>query len=207
MDDEESRSRLFRSSCSRHSLEIASGHYGRLLTASPPTSTAPLASTWLTSTLPPLPPFLSLPASSRQPFPTSHYLAGSSCGMRYTPVASPSARSPLTSTCTDRQVHTRHTDTTERSHRGARRGIQRRTVRRRWWYPKARPQASATRTAVSDVSAILISSENYENGAASAFLRSSRLEYRNPSPSRVGHGRPNASQMSLPLRSPGYSKS
>lgn len=32
----ESRSRLFRSSCSRRSREIASGHYGRLLTASPP---------------------------------------------------------------------------------------------------------------------------------------------------------------------------
>lgn len=38
MRGRESRSRLFRSSCSRRSREIASGHYGRLLTTSPPTS-------------------------------------------------------------------------------------------------------------------------------------------------------------------------
>lgn len=62
VDNEESRSRLFRSSCSRRSLEIASGHYGRLLTASPPTVTPFSSSTW--------PSLLDPPASSRFFLPT-----------------------------------------------------------------------------------------------------------------------------------------
>lgn len=157
VNDEESRSRLFRSSCSRHSLEIASGHYGRLLTASPPTTTSsvPLSSTTV--------PFAAASPCSLYPGPLSPTFSnlpplrpGSSCGMQCTPVASSSARSPLTSTCADRQVHTRHTTAVERS--PTRRGIQRARWAscRRCWNPEARPQASATRAVVSDVPASLI---------------------------------------------------
>lgn len=164
----------------------------------------------LPSASPPIPllrSFLSPRASSRQPFPTSHYLTRSFCGMRRTPVASSPSRSPLTSTCTDRQVHTRHTDGKERSHHDTGRGIQRWAACRRWWNSEVRPQASATRAAVFRAPGILIGSEEYENGAISVFLRSTRVEYRDPSQSRLDHGCPSGSQMALSSRLPDDSDS
>lgn len=118
----ESRSRLLRSSCSRRSREIASGHYGRLLTASPPaTSTLPCLLFYLpfssfgsvrfsflrhteARTLTNL---FSIPLLSillLPPFSTSRAGQVLSCGMRCAPVASTSTWSPLTTTCTDPQT-------------------------------------------------------------------------------------------------------
>lgn len=128
VDNEESRSRLFRSSCSRRSLEIASGHYGRLLTASPPTVPArnslflfylafsPRSSSRLaflsSNTAPDLAYLFQPPTSFLFLLPFFFLLlvqARSSCGMRYTPVASTSSWSPLTSTCTDPPRRTGYT--------------------------------------------------------------------------------------------------
>ena len=114
----ESRSRLLRSSCSRRSREIASGHYGRLLTASPPaTTTLPCLLFYLAFSSFGSVRFSFLRHTEARTltnlfqFPSYQFFfsllslpvvqARSSCGMRCAPVASTSSWSPLTTTCAD----------------------------------------------------------------------------------------------------------
>lgn len=207
MDDQESRSRLFHSSCSRHSLQIASGHYGRLLTAAPPTVTVPLASTFgLTAYTSPS--FVSFSSGQLSPTFSNLPLPGQVL-LWYAAYASGVVALSIAP-----HLHVYRSAGTHPAHRRQGTLSPRHTTRNSTLSGvsalvefRGAAAASATRAAVFRAPGILIGSEEYENGAISVFLRSTRVEYRDPSQSRLDHGCPSGSQMALSSRLPDDSDS